>query len=114
VVAAVTNKHAATQQACGTQQARSGSGSDTTSNSGGAPAASSWRMAPAIGWIGVLPRYQFVLYPFLLWIGVSKNPPRARCGVLFSMVTGCSHRRDALVRQAARDRPRIIGKAPEK
>ena len=47
-----------------------------------------WR--PAIGWIGVLAlAYQFVLYPVLLWLGVSKNPPPALdAGVLFSMVTG--------------------------
>ena len=33
-----------------------------------------WR--PAIGWIGVLAlAYQFVLYPFLLWLHVSANPP---------------------------------------
>ncbi|HUL91518.1 MAG TPA: 3TM-type holin [Burkholderiales bacterium] len=47
-----------------------------------------WR--PAIGWIGVLAlAYQFVLYPFLLWLNVSQNPPPPLdAGVLFSMVTG--------------------------
>jgi Holin of 3TMs, for gene-transfer release len=47
-----------------------------------------WR--PAIGWIGVLAlAYQFVIYPFLLWINVSQNPPPPLdAGVLFSMVTG--------------------------
>ncbi len=47
-----------------------------------------WR--PAIGWIGVLAlAYQFVLYPFLLWIDASRNPPPPLdAGVLFSMVTG--------------------------
>ena len=47
-----------------------------------------WR--PAIGWIGVLAlAYQFVLYPFLLWLHVSANPPPPLdAGVLFSMVTG--------------------------
>ena len=47
-----------------------------------------WR--PAIGWIGVLAlAYQFVAYPFLLWLNVSQNPPPPLdAGVLFSMVTG--------------------------
>lgn len=47
-----------------------------------------WR--PAIGWIGVLAlAYQFVLYPFLLWLNISPNPPPPLdAGVLFSMVTG--------------------------
>jgi hypothetical protein len=47
-----------------------------------------WR--PAIGWIGVLAlAYQFVLYPFLLWLNVNQNPPPPLdAGVLFSMVTG--------------------------
>jgi hypothetical protein len=47
-----------------------------------------WR--PAIGWIGVLAlAYQFVLYPFLLWLHVSDSPPPPLdAGVLFSMVTG--------------------------
>jgi len=47
-----------------------------------------WR--PAIGWIGVLAlAYQFVLYPFLLWLHLyDKPPPPLDAGVLFSMVTG--------------------------
>ena len=47
-----------------------------------------WR--PAIGWIGVLAlAYQFVLYPFLLWLHLTDNPPQPLdAGVLFSMVTG--------------------------
>lgn len=47
-----------------------------------------WR--PAIGWIGVLAlAYQFVLYPFLLWLHISETPPPPLdAGVLFSMVTG--------------------------
>ena len=47
-----------------------------------------WR--PAIGWIGVLAlAYQFVLYPFLLWLNINQNPPPPLdAGVLFSMVTG--------------------------
>jgi len=47
-----------------------------------------WR--PAIGWIGVLAlAYQFVLYPFLLWLHIyDKPPPPLDAGVLFSMVTG--------------------------
>lgn len=47
-----------------------------------------WR--PAIGWIGVLAlAYQFVLYPLLLWLHISADPPKPLdSGVLFSMVTG--------------------------
>lgn len=47
-----------------------------------------WR--PAIGWIGVLAlAYQFVLYPFLLWLHITDKPPQPLdAGVLFSMVTG--------------------------
>ena len=47
-----------------------------------------WR--PAIGWIGVLAlAYQFVVYPFLVWLNLRQPPPPAlEAGVLFSMVTG--------------------------
>ncbi len=74
-----------------------------------------WR--PAIGWIGVLAlAYQFVLYPVLLWLGVSKNPPQALdAGVLFSMVTGML----GIGAMRSFDKmqetdTRIIGKAPDK
>jgi len=74
-----------------------------------------WR--PAIGWIGVLAlAYQFVLYPFLLWINIRGNPPPPLdAGVLFSMVTGmlgigAMRSFDKLQETDTH----IIGKAPDK